>query len=124
MVGTEGLRCNGRRARGSRLEFGGIGGIIGNESGGGSGLKHRVTLWAGAGFLIACGWVLYAFATAPDYEIPMSPTERVLWTFACITCPIVLAGVYFYWVLLVNTVTYALVGTIVETLRRKLKPAK
>jgi hypothetical protein len=105
------------------LEFGRIGGIIGNESSGSSGLK-RITIWAGAGFLIAFGWVLYAFATAPDYEIPMSPTGRVVWTLARITCPILLAGVYFYWVLLLNTVTYALVGLIVETLRRKLKVAK
>jgi hypothetical protein len=106
------------------LDFGGAGGIIGDESDGSSGLKHRVALWAGAGFLIAGGWVLYAFATAPDYEIPMSSTERIVWAFARITCPIELADVYFYWVLLVNTVTYALIGLIVEMLRRKLKPAK
>ena len=68
--------------------------------------------------------MLFAFATAPDYEISMTPTERLVWTFARITCPVVLAGVYFYWVLLVNTVTYALVGLIVETLRGKLKQAK
>ena len=54
----------------------------------------------------------------------MTPTERAVWAFARITCPIVFTGVYFYWVLLVNTVTYALVGLIVETLRLKLNPAK
>lgn len=80
-------------------------------------MKRRITIWAGAGFLIACCWVLYAFATAPDYEIPM-------WTFARITCPAVLAGLYFYWVLLINVVTYAIVGLIVEALRRKWKPVR
>jgi hypothetical protein len=53
----------------------------------------------------------------------MSPTERIVWTFARITCPIVIAGVYFYWVLLVNTITYALIGLIVEILRLKLNRA-
>jgi hypothetical protein len=67
--------------------------------------------------------MLYAFATAPDYEIPMSPTERIVWIFARIPCPIVIAGVYFYWVLLVNTITYALIGLIVEILRLKLNRA-
>ena len=87
-------------------------------------MKRRITIWAGAGFLVACCWVLYAFATAPDYEIPMTSMERVVWTFARITCPAVLAGVYFYWVLLINAVTYAVVGLIVEALRRKWKPAR
>ena len=53
----------------------------------------------------------------------MSPTERIVWTFARITCPIVIAGVYFYWVLLVNTITYALIGLTVEILRLKLNRA-
>jgi uncharacterized RDD family membrane protein YckC len=97
--------------------------LIGAESSG-SGVKRRIIIWASTGLLVAGCWSLYAFATAPDYEIPMTLTERFVWTLACITCPIVLAGVYFYWVLIANAATYALVGLIVETLRRKLNPAK
>jgi hypothetical protein len=60
----------------------------------------------------------------PRYEIPMTSMERFVLILACITCPTVLAGIYFYWVLIANAATYALVGLIVETLRRKLNPAK
>jgi hypothetical protein len=86
-------------------------------------LKLPIIIWAQVGLLVACGWVLYAFAKLPDYEIPMTSTERFVWTLACITCPVLIAGVRFYWVPLANTVTYALVGVIVEMLRRKLKRA-
>src|ERR1035438_3331395 len=54
--------------------------------------------------------------------IQMSSTEPIL-TLARFTCPVVFAGSYFhfglrfYWVLLANAATYALVGLIVETLR-------
>ena len=41
---------------------------------------------------------------------------------ACLTCPVSLLGRYplsFYVVLLVNAGTYAVVGTVVETIRRR-----
>jgi uncharacterized RDD family membrane protein YckC len=87
-------------------------------------VKRRIIIWASAGLLVASCWTLYAFATAPDYEIPLTSTERVVHTLACVTCPIVLAGVYFYWVIIANAATYALIGLIVEMLRRKFHPAK
>lgn len=87
-------------------------------------MKRRIAIWAIVGLLVACGWTLYAFATAPDYEIPMTLTERVIWAFAVATCPIILAGVYFIWVPPVNAVTYALIGLIVEKLRRRSQPTK
>jgi hypothetical protein len=61
--------------------------------------------------------MLYAFATAPDYEIRMSGAARIVWIIACITCPAILTGFRFYWVIPLNAATYALVGALVERLR-------
>jgi hypothetical protein len=77
-------------------------------------------MWASLGLLIVAFWQLYASAAAP---IPISAAEP-LWTFARLTCPILLIGSYFhfgisiYWVLLANAATYALVGLMVEALRQ------
>jgi hypothetical protein len=82
-------------------------------------MKYRIGAWASAGFLVAAFWALYLFPTAP---IQTSSTGPIL-TLARFTCPVVFAGSYFhfglrfYWVLLANAATYALVGLIVETLR-------
>ena len=79
----------------------------------------RIGAWASAGFLVAAFWAVYLFPTAP---IQMSSTEPIL-ALARFTCPVVLASSYFhfglrfYWVLLANAATYAVVGLIVETLR-------
>ena len=89
-------------------------------------MKLRIAIWAGLGFLIAAGWAVYAFAAPPPAMLSGSPTA----TLAEISCPIVLAGIYFhfgvslYWSLVANAVTYALIGLIVETARRRLNPAK
>jgi len=91
---------------------------------GGGGVKRKIVIWASTGFLVASCWTLYAFATAPDYEIPMTSMGRLVWALACVTCPIMLAGVYFYWVLIANAAIYALIGFMMEMLRRKLDPAK
>jgi hypothetical protein len=86
----------------------------------------RIALWAFAGLLVAVGWWLYIFATAPA---PLT-MEPVLWTLARYSCPIMLAGFYFhfgisvYWVFIANAATYALVGLIVEGLRRQLNHAR
>jgi hypothetical protein len=83
-------------------------------------MKYRIARWAGAGFLVAGFWALYFFRTAP---IPIQ-AEPIAWTLARLTCPMVFASFYFhfpigvYWVLLLNAAMYALVGLIVETLRR------
>ena len=88
-------------------------------------MKYRVALWAAIGFLVAGCWALYAF---PSF-LPTTAGETLLYAFARLTQPIVLIGTYFhfgirfYWVLLANTATYALLGLIVESLRRKLDPA-
>ena len=55
----------------------------------------------------------------------MSPTQltakAAIWTLACLTYPIALAHRYplsLYVVLLANAATYALVGVLLETIRR------
>jgi hypothetical protein len=89
-------------------------------------MKHRIAIWAGVGFLVAGCWALYFFAAGP---IPYSSTEPILWTLVDLTCPVAFAslhfhfGIYFYWVLLANAATYALIGLIVETLRKQLSHA-
>jgi hypothetical protein len=86
-------------------------------------MKYRIAIWAIVGFLVAGFWAVFAVATFP------STTERMrdLWTFICITCPIAIAGMQHaigvYETLAANAVTYALVGLIVETFRRRLHHA-
>ncbi len=89
-------------------------------------MKHRVLMWAGAGFLVAVFWALYFFPTAP---VSMASAEP-MWTLARLTCPVVFASFYFHFpvgeynALLANAATYALVGLIMETLRRHSEEAK
>jgi hypothetical protein len=87
-------------------------------------MKYRIAVWTSAGFFIAGWWVLYAFATAPLTNERM----RDVWIFACLTCPVQIAGSYFplslYSVLVANAATYALVGLMVETLRKKVSQAR
>jgi len=88
-------------------------------------MKYRVGIWAIAGFLVAGGWALYLFTRT----IPLTPGEP-MYDLARFTQPFVLAssylhfGVRFYWALLANAATYALLGLIVESLRRKLDSAR
>ena len=89
-------------------------------------MKYRMAAWAIVGFVVAGCWALYAFAR----PIPITSAETVVYTLARLTQPVVPVGryfhfgLYFYWVLLVNAATYALIGLIVETLRQQLKPRK
>ena len=89
-------------------------------------MRYRIAMWAGAGFLIAVGWALYAMATQP----PVMTSADPILTLVEITCPIAFAsfhfhfGVSLYSSLLANAATYALVGVIVEAVRRKLHPAR
>jgi hypothetical protein len=87
-------------------------------------VKYRIAMWAIVGFLVAGFWVLFAVATFPS----ASERMRDVWTFICITCPIAIAGMHraisFYEALAANAITYALVGLIVETLRKQLRHAR
>jgi hypothetical protein len=89
-------------------------------------MKHRVAMWASAGFLVAGFWAIYAFASTPP---PITSADPIL-TLIESTCPVLFASLHFhfgvsvYWSLLANAATYALVGLVVETLRRPLIHAK
>ena len=81
-------------------------------------MKLRIAIWSGVGALVVVFWTLYISATSPT---PFG----IVWTVAYLTCPIALAHHYalsFYAILLVNAATYALAGSVVETMRRQYKP--
>jgi len=82
-------------------------------------MKHRIATWAAAGFLVASGWAVYFFLANKDL-----PIEPLVSTLVRLTCPIAIVGAHYpvsiYSALLANVATYALVGLVVETLRRRL----
>ena len=81
-------------------------------------MKYRIAAWATLGFGVAAGWALYAFATTP----PAMTFSDPIMILVRLTCPIALVTSYplkLSWVLLANAATYALLGLIVETLRRR-----
>jgi len=86
-------------------------------------MKYRIAIWAGAGFFVAGCWAVYAFVARP----PALTSADPMVTLVQITCPIALLSFYplrLSWVLLANATTYALLGLIVETLRRRFRHAK
>lgn len=86
-------------------------------------MKYRIGVWAGAGFLVAGFWAVYALAAAPPAFTSAGPVMMLV----RLTCPIAFLSFYpirLYWVLLANTATYVLVGLIVETLRQRLSQGK
>jgi hypothetical protein len=82
----------------------------------------RVVIWASAGFLVSAGWGFY-FATT-NKAIPI---RLVVDALARLTQPAAAVVVYFnpHYLLglravaIANAVTYAFVGLIVETIRRR-----
>ena len=83
-------------------------------------MKYRIALWAAAGFLVASGWAIYFLVTSKDH-----PIEPIVSTLVRLTCPVAIVGAHYpislYWALIANVATYALVGLVMETLRRQLK---
>ncbi|MGB9433305.1 MAG: hypothetical protein WBQ89_13765 [Candidatus Acidiferrum sp.] len=82
-------------------------------------MKYRIAIWAAAGFLVASGWAVYFLVASKD-----RPIEPMLSTLARLTCPIAIVGSHYpvslYLALAANVATYALVGLVVEILRRQL----
>ncbi len=81
-------------------------------------MKYRLAIWAAAGFLVASGWAVYFFARNKD--LPIEPIVSALMR---LSCPIAIFGshhsVSLYSAFAANVTTYALVGLLVETLRRQ-----
>ena len=82
-------------------------------------MKYRIAIWAAAGFLVASGWAVYFLVRSKDHLI-----EPIVPTLIRLTCPIAIVGFHYpvslYSTLVANVATYALMGLVVEILRRKL----
>lgn len=75
------------------------------------------------GVLVVLWWMVYAFGAIPVPRIPWNPV--VVWDIIRTTCPVSFLDSYFhldmpiYSVMVANAFTYAAVGLILETMRRK-----
>ena len=92
---------------------------LSDYDGGRRSMKYRIAIWTAAGFLVASGWSVYFLIANKD--LPISPLVSTL---VRLTCPIAIVGshhpVSIYSALAANIATYALVGVLLETLRRQL----
>jgi hypothetical protein len=83
-------------------------------------MKYRIAIWAAAGFLVASGWAVYFFVKNKDL-----PIEPIVSALIRLSCPIAIVGSHYpvslYSAVAANVATYALVGLVVETLRRQFK---
>jgi hypothetical protein len=86
-------------------------------------MKYRIAVWAAAGFLVASGWAVYLLVRSKDHLI-----EPIVSTLIRLSCPVTIVGSYYsvslYSSLVANVATYALIGLVVETLRRQLNHSK
>jgi len=82
-------------------------------------MKYRIAMWATAGFLVASGWAVYLLVASKDH-----PAEPIVSTLVQLTCPVAIIGSHYpvslYAAIVANVATYALIGLLVETLRRQL----
>jgi hypothetical protein len=82
-------------------------------------MKYRIAIWAAAGFLVASGWAVYFFVRNKDL-----PIEPIVSTLIRLSCPIAIVGSHYrvslYLALAANVAMYALVGLVVESVRRQL----
>ena len=80
-------------------------------------MKYRIAIWAAAGFLVASGWAVYLLVRSKDHLI-----EPIVSALIWLTCPVAIVGSHYrvslYSALVANVATYALIGLVVEILRR------
>jgi hypothetical protein len=80
-------------------------------------MPTRISLWALAGFAVACCWFIYSTVTAPNPNLAR-------WTIVAITAPASVIGrampLAYYWFILLNTAIYALFGLATELFRRPI----
>jgi hypothetical protein len=100
------------------LKFVGNGGKIEVSGEGSRTVKCRIAIWAGLGALVVVVWRVYISVTLSN-PLGAGGVGRAL---VYLTCPIVIASQHhaqtFYFVLVVNAATYALLGSVVEFVRR------
>lgn len=92
-------------------------------------MRQRTLKWGIVGVCVAIGWTAYVFATAPHYKITAgapryetSLSQRLLWAVEIVTCPALLRGMIFYWMVPLNGVIYAIVGFAVALVQSRAKP--
>ncbi len=82
-------------------------------------MRRRIAIWAGVGFMVASGWVLYTFLASPE-QVLTSTREPIVQALAYGSCPLIFAArqfpIHFWWVPLINAATYAMIGSIAESL--------
>ena len=92
-------------------------------------MTRRLGVWALAGIVVACCWVIAGILAGPEYNLGFSidAGDPVGWL-ARITAPASLVGlkipVAFYWFILLNSVAYALIGLVAEGFSRVLIAAR
>jgi len=80
-------------------------------------MKSRIAIWAAIGALVAALWAVYITTTIQNLKYPGS----IGWVLIRMTCPIALSShhaVSLYQIVAANAATYALIGTLVEIIRR------
>ena len=80
-------------------------------------MKLRIAIYASVGALVVIAWSIYISTTLSN-PLGMGGLGRAL---IYLTCPIAIASRHpqtFYFVLIVNAATYAVVGAVVEMMRR------
>ena len=86
-------------------------------------MKLRIAIWTTIGLLVAGFWSLYPFAAFPSPD-----RVREVWPLITLTCPVALLGMHhavsLYEALAANAVTFAVIGVMVETVRRQLHHAQ
>jgi len=83
-------------------------------------MTRRIALWSLVGFIVACVWVVFTMSLEPATLLRLEH-GRYFRTVADVTLPISLLGHYpikYYWVVLLNAATYALVGFAIELMWR------
>lgn len=87
-------------------------------------MRSRIAWWATAGFLMASGWAVYFLMISKNPQ-PIGPIVSFL---VRLSCPIAIVGSHYpisvYSALAANVAIYALVGLLVEILRRQLGQSK
>jgi hypothetical protein len=81
----------------------------------------RIAMWESAGVLVAVGWGLY-FASSNK----ANPIEPIVYLLVRLTQPLVALTIAYFnfplgltWIVIENAATYALIGLILETIRRR-----
>lgn len=79
-------------------------------------MGRKIGIWALVGIIVACCWVVIGIVVGPSYNLGRS-------TLVLITAPASFLGrrvpLTFYWFILLNAATYAVVGLGIEVVRRQ-----